>query len=242
MSIFRHVVLAAAVSGLVAGIAMTGIQQVSTMPLILEAETFESVAGTAGGGHDHAPAARADAAAATAAVEAEEEGWAPADGIERTAYTALANIATAIGFALMLIVAAELAGGFTGWRHGLFWGLAAFVVFTLAPGLGLPPELPAMPAGPLGARQVWWVATATATAGGMALLVFRRTAGMAVLGVALMILPHLVGAPEPDSYETAVPEGLAHDFVVAVVIGSLVFWALLGGVAGWLRSRSPSTA
>ena len=31
------------------------------------------------------------------------------------------------------------------WRQGLFWGFAGFAVFTLAPGLGLPPELPAMP-------------------------------------------------------------------------------------------------
>ena len=34
----------------------------------------------------------------------------------------------------------ELSGGITDWRQGLFWGLAGFAVFTLAPGLGLPPS------------------------------------------------------------------------------------------------------
>ena len=74
------------------------------------------------------------------------EGWSPQDGFERTAFTFVANVITAIGFALLLIAVSELAGGIVDWRHGVFWGFAAFTVFTLAPGLGLPPELPAMPA------------------------------------------------------------------------------------------------
>ena len=235
MSLFRNVVLAAALSGLVAGLAMTGIQAMTTVPLILEAETYETAAS------DHAHGGDANAHAATEPAES-EEGWAPADGFERTAYTALANIVTAIGFALVLIVAAELAGGISGWSQGLFWGLAGFAVFTLAPSIGLPPELPGMPAGPLGARQVWWIATAAATAGGLALLVFKRSAGMAVLGVALIVLPHLVGAPKPDSFETAVPGALHHDFIAAVVVSSFVFWVLIGGVAGYMRSRAAGVA
>ena len=65
--------------------------------------------------------------------------------------TAAANLVTAIGFGLLLVAASEFAGGITGWRQGLVWGLAGFAIFTLAPGLGLPPELPAMPAAELGA-------------------------------------------------------------------------------------------
>jgi cobalt transporter subunit CbtA len=233
MSLFRNVVLAAALSGLVAGVAMTGIQMVTTVPLILEAETFED----AGDSHEHG----ANAQETTVPAPAEPEAWAPADGIERTTYTTLANIVTAIGFALVLIVAAELAGGIASWRQGLFWGLAGFAVFTLAPGLGLPPELPGMPAGPLGTRQLWWVATAAATAGGLALLVFKHSAGMTLLGLALIVLPHIVGAPKPESFETAVPGALHHDFVAAVVVSSFIFWALLGGTAGYLRSRKAGT-
>jgi hypothetical protein len=52
---------------------------------------------------------------------------------------------TGIGFALLLIAVSEFAGGIVDWRQGVFWGLAVFTVFTLAPGPA-PPELPAMPA------------------------------------------------------------------------------------------------
>ncbi|HMR33130.1 MAG TPA: CbtA family protein [Geminicoccaceae bacterium] len=228
MSLFRNVVLAAALTGLVVGLVLTAIQSFSTVPLILEAETYE--------------VAEQHAAAGAPAHEHEEESWAPADGFPRFAFTLLANVVTAIGYALILIVAAELAGGIGGWRQGLLWGLAGFIVFTVAPGLGLPPELPGMPAGPLDARQLWWLATAAATAGGLALLFLRRNLPLAVAGLVLIVLPHLVGAPKPDSFATDVPEGLHHDFVVAVVVSSLVFWALLGGVAGHLRSRSAGTA
>ena len=61
---------------------------------------------------------------------------------------------TGIGFALVLVAVSEALGGIAGWRQGLVWGFAGFAVFTLAPGLGLPPELPAMPAADLVARQV----------------------------------------------------------------------------------------
>jgi cobalt transporter subunit CbtA len=84
---------------------------------------------------------------------------------------------TGIGFALLLVVVSELAGGIANWRQGAFWGLAGFAVFTLAPGLGLPPELPAMPAADLVSRQVWWIGTVLATAAGLALIAFRGTVG-----------------------------------------------------------------
>ena len=117
----------------------------------------------------------------------------------------------------------------------MFWGLAGFAVFTLAPGLGLPPELPGMPAADLGARQVWWIATAAATAGGLALLAFRGTVLFSLIGVALIIAPHIIGAPQPVSHESAVPADLHHSFVVAVTITNLIFWVVLGGLVGIVR-------
>ena len=125
------------------------------------------------------------------------EAWEPSDGIERYAFTLLANLVSGVGFALILVAVSEFAGGIGNWRQGLFWGLAGFAVFTLAPGLGLPPELPAMPAADLFPRQVWWTATALATAAGLALIAFRRSPLFAIVGVALIVAPHIVGAPQP---------------------------------------------
>jgi cobalt transporter subunit CbtA len=201
------------------------------VPLILQAEVYE----TAGGESEAAGHVHAAGETAVAADEAEE--WAPADGLERTFFTLVANLATSIGFALLLIVASEIAGGMRGWRQGVFWGLAGFAVFLLAPGLGLPPELPAMPAADLAARQIWWIATALATAAALALLVFTRALPLAILAIALLAAPHLIGAPQPASHESPIPESLHHAYVVRVYLTNLVFWPLLGGLIGALRGR-----
>ncbi|WP_376704072.1 CbtA family protein [Mesorhizobium sp. ISC25] len=247
MTLFRNVVFIAAIAGLVAGVALACIQAYATVPLILKAEVYEQ----AGGGHDHAaaPAATGTMAMSSAApapaeamAPAEDEGWAPADGFERFGFSVVANIVTGIGFALVLVAVSEFAGGIGNWRQGLFWGLAGFAAFTLAPGLGLPPELPAMPAADLVQRQIWWWATVMATAAGLGLIAFRRSLPLAVLAVALIVAPHIVGAPQPDSFETAIPEGLHHQFVVAVTLTNLVFWLVLGAVVGVVRGRFTGTA
>jgi len=230
MDYFRNIVLVAAIAGVLAGLGMTVAQQLTTVPLILKAEVYEEQGATAA--HDHG-----DAAAQPAAHEHGDEGWQPADGFERTAFTLLANIVTGVGFALLLVAASELAGGITSWRQGVFWGLAGFAVFTLAPSLGLPPELPAMPTAELGARQLWWVATAFSAAAALALVFYGRTPFAIVAAVALLVAPHLIGAPEPASYDTPIPEGLHHSFVVAVVLTALLFWVLLGALAGLFRER-----
>ncbi len=258
MSYFRNVVFIAALSGLAGGLVMTALQAYATVPLILKAEVYEkageahshgatdakpaatmvqSTAAAQPAGHDHSThthAAKAD--------EPKEEAWEPADGLERTSYTVLANIVTGIGFALVLVALSEFAGGIADWRAGIFWGFAGFTVFTLAPGLGLPPELPAMPAADLLQRQTWWIGTACATAAGLALIVFRRAPWALVAGIALIVVPHLIGAPQPDSHETPIPANLHHQFIVASTMTNLVFWVLLGCVAGLVRGRFTSSS
>ncbi|RWJ69534.1 MAG: cobalt transporter [Mesorhizobium sp.] len=250
MTLFRNVVFIAAIAGLVAGVVLACMQAYATVPLILKAEVYEQ----AGGGHthDHAAASAANAgdtnamtSAAPAPAEAaapEEEGWTPADGFERFAFNVVANVVTGIGFALILVAASEFAGGIGNWRQGLFWGFAGFAVFTLAPNLGLPPELPAMPAADLTQRQIWWTATVMATAAGLGLLAFRKSLPLALIAVALIVAPHIVGAPQPDSFESPIPEGLHHQFVVAVTLTNLVFWLMLGAIVGVVRGRLTGTA
>ena len=259
MNLFRNVVFIAAIAGLVAGVVLACLQAYATVPLILKAEVYEQ----AGGGHHHdhaataatdtsamstaAPAGNAMSSAAPAPAEAaapaaEDEGWAPADGFERFAFSVVANIVTGIGFALILVAVSEFAGGIGNWRQGVFWGLAGFAVFTLAPGLGLPPELPAMPAADLTQRQIWSWATVAATAAGLGLIAFRKSLPLVILAVLLIIAPHIVGAPQPDSFETPIPEGLHHQFVVAVTVTNLVFWLVLGAVVGVVRGRFTGTA
>lgn len=226
MTIFRNAVLLAALAGLLAGLAMALMQGFTTVPLIVEAEAYEVAAP-----HDHA------AAPAAEAHDHDAEAWAPEDGLPRVFFTTLANVVTAIGFALLLVVASELAGGIADWRQGMFWGLAAFAVVIVAPGLGLPPELPGMPAAEITARQTWWIGTAIATAAGLALILLGHSVPMALIGVALLVAPHLVGAPQAESHHSDVPAGLHQRFVVMVTVTNLVFWLLLGALVGAFRRR-----
>ena len=232
MDYFRNIVVVAALAGAIAGLGMTAAQQLTTVPLILKAEVYEEQAASAPA-HDPGDVATAQAGA----HEHGDEGWSPVDGFERTFFSALANIVTGVGFALLLVAASELFGGIKNWRQGVFWGLAGFAVFTLAPGLGLPPELPAMPAADLGARQLWWMATALSTAIALGLLFYGRSLVAVLAAIALLVAPHLIGAPQPVSYESPIPEGLHHSFIVAVVLTTLLFWVLLGGLAGLFRGR-----
>jgi cobalt transporter subunit CbtA len=236
MSIFRNVVFVAALAGLVSGVVQTALQTYATDPLILQAEVFENAGA---GEHDHAAAPAGEQVAAPAH---DEQAWAPADGWERFGSNLLARVISGVGFALVLVAVSELAGGIASWRQGLVWGLAGFAAFTLAPGLGLPPELPAMPAADLLGRQLWWWGTVLATAAGLAMIAFRRTPVFALLGVALIVAPHAVGAPQPIDYQTSIPEGLHHRFVVAVTMTNLVFWVVLGAAAGYFRSRFTGTS
>jgi cobalt transporter subunit CbtA len=239
MSLFRNIVFTAVIAGLLSGLLMTVMQSFSTVPLILAAETYENAGGEEAGhshSHDVAPAAGAPAPAA-AEHHHDEEAWAPADGFERFAYTAAADVLSAIGFALVAIAIAEALGGFGGWRGGLMFGIAGFLTVSLAPGLGLPPELPGMPAAELGPRQIWWISTAVCTAIGLGLLAYTRSALLAALAIVLLVAPHLIGAPLPPTHETAVPIELHARFVNAVYATNLVFWAVLGTLAGVIRQR-----
>lgn len=243
MSYFRNVVFIAAIAGLVAGIAMTVMQAFTTDPLILQAEVYENAeaapapAATGEAGHDHTAMSTAADQGAAAEHEHDEEGWAPADGFERNAYNVLANLIGAIGFGLVLVAASEFAGGIGTWRQGMFWGLAGFTVFTLAPSLGLNPELPAMPAADLLSRQIWWIGTAAATALALYLIFLRNSPVLAAVGIVILVLPHIIGAPQPADHTTPIPENLHHSFVVASTLSNLVFWVVLGAAAALVRAR-----
>lgn len=228
MPVFRSIVFSAALAGLIVGVVISIAQFFGTVPLIQQSETYERKAGPPPpAAHEHAGAAQGQAKDQDKAHSHARE-WEPEDGLQRNAFTVGANILTAIGFALLLTGVYAIRGRQVMWREGLLWGLAGFVVFTAAPGLGLPPELPGMPVAPLTARQTWWIATAAATAGGLGLLAFRTTAWAAILGLVLIALPHLIGAPLAPESHSEVPAALSHRFIVVVTLTSLLFWTLLG--------------
>ncbi len=238
MAIFRGIVFAAVLGGVIAGVFLTGIQVFRVLPLISQAEVFE----TAGGhgeqkGHSHDEGAQAshghdDSTAAVPSLE-----------FKRLSLTLFANVLTGIAFALMLTAGLVLKGG-EDVREGYLWGLAGFAAFSLAPALGLPPELPGSAYIDLEARQIWWAATALATAVGIGLMVWTPKLTLKVLGAVIITAPHVVGAPHPESFEAGnLPAELAAAFVSATLVANLLFWLVIGGVSAHAHKRlAPAAA
>jgi len=239
-------------AGALAGVLVAGVQHFTTVPLILKAEVYEKAgassaidtgvarttwslgdaqvllaqAETETGGHDH-----------SAGEHSDHEAWGPADGIERTLYTSLATIGTGVGFALMLLAIMIVSGVEITVRSATLWGLGAFVATGLATGLGLPPEIPGSAAAELLPRQIWWISTAVATALGIWLL-FQRSQPLAIAaGVALIVAPHLIGAPEPEAFSSTAPAELAGHFASSSLAVQAMLLLLVGAFVGYFWRR-----
>lgn len=231
-----RVLLAAIIAGVIAGAVAASIQIWRVTPLILAAEVYEN--------QSDAGAAHAHGAAEPGAHQHEQAGeaWAPEEGLERTAYTLLSSIVMGVAFAFVLAAAVMFSGRSITAQNGFIWGVLGFLVFTLAPTAGLAPELPGMPAADLVARQTWWWGTAIATAGGVALIVLARPLVLKALGAGLIALPHLIGAPHPQTQDSAVPAALAADFAASSLAMMALFWIVLGVSLGWAMNRPRTPA
>jgi cobalt transporter subunit CbtA len=232
-----RILLVAIVAGAVAGVFAQGAQMLGVTPLIHQAESYEN----SGDGHAHGEDAHAHAQSATStAADSHTHGsaWVPADGIERHSFTLLTNVLTGVAFGFLLTAAIAFSGRDVTLGEGIAWGAAGFAVFSLAPAIGLPPELPGSQAADVGDRQLWWAATAAATAAGLAAAVFANHKALKALGLAIIALPHIIGAPHPEALSASpLPAELAAEFVVASLVTALAFWVMLGGLTGYLYER-----
>lgn len=222
----NRIFVTALLGGAIAGLVLAGIQQFTVVPMILEAETYEtSTSGNHGQSHNHG-------------TEQDHGGaWTPEDGAERSFYTFVTSMIAGIGFALLLAACFALQETVVDWRRGILWGLGGFATFNLAPAIGLPPELPGAAAADLESRQLWWVLTAVLTAGGLLMLVFVSGA-VRWFGVALIAFPHLLGAPQPDSSAGGLASAeLETSFIYVSLISGAIFWVVLGAVTAHLYRR-----
>ena len=220
----------------------------TTTPIILHAEAFED------DGHHHGARPPSNPTVQPAAFigspvtlrhqisesHSHAEGssaWNPSDGLERALFTVLTNCLVGVGFALLIVAGYALRGGPMSIGVGILWGAGGFVVFTLAPGLGLPPEVPGALTADLAARQLWWVFAVVGAALGLSFMVFMQRVSWKVLGAVAMVIPHLAGAPRPDSIGGSVPPEIAGQFVAASIAVSAIFWVMLGSLSAAFYRR-----
>ena len=224
-----RILTGALIAGLAAGFLASLLNLWTLTPLILQAEVFE--AATAHVHHD-----------GTGHVHAAAEDKQGSDPLDRALGTIATTLVAYAGFGLVLgaaMAAAARNGHRLDARAGLLWGLAGFAAVQFAPAVGLPPELPGMNSADLAARQAWWALCVGATALGLAALAVGRSMAWLVLGAALFLLPHALGAPQPPAQDSLVPPGLAAAFATRSLGVAALAWAILGALAGTLAVRTP---
>ncbi len=199
----------AVISGLAAGLVLDLLQQFRVEPLLYAAHARDL----------------------TALIEHGGASW-PGLPVALLATDAVAGI----GFALLLQAAFLLRGRIDGWR-GLLWGLGGYLGLFVLPALGLPPRLPGTALPLLALRQGWWLLAVACSAAGLALLVLGRRWWWKAGGLALLLVPHWVGAPQPALQVAVVPAAMNQQFALAAGWTNGVFWLLLGGLGGWLHRR-----
>ncbi len=232
-------------AGLVAGLIAVLLQWSLMESLILEGEAYETGAkihfagvpgvsdhahtGTEAADHPHDPVPEADPV---------EE--APEDLVKRFSLAFFADFTTFVAWSLLLVAGfatAEKYGHRVSVKDGLIWGIAGFAAIHIMPGIGLAPELPGQPAADLQARQLWWAGTALAAVAAFAMLAYGRTALWIAIGLALLIVPQLIGAPRLAEFTGVAPPELSGEYVARSYAVSFMTWIVLGLTAGYFWNR-----
>ena len=224
----KNLFVSAICAGIVAGLIAALLQFIFVIPVLLEGELFETGA-RLHFGNDGSPQS-------DRGVPGLGDDWG------RHSMTVAFNIITYTGYGLILaamISYAALKGSFTPSRQGITWGLCGFIAVQLAPAIGLPPELPGTLAAEIGPRQMWWLGTIVATAIGMGLIAFGRSY-LPLCGIAIILVPHLVGAPHLDAFFGVAPPELAAEFATLSLGTSAAGWAVLGYVVAEVLRRLES--
>lgn len=253
--IFQRLIWSALAAALLVGSVQTGVQLWQAAPLILSAEVYE----------DQKAESPAPSEALTAHAHAEgvapghehdhgsSQEWAPENGLDRTAWTWVANMLHAFSMALLVFA---VMGVYLYKRGAALASLplaacvaaAGWLSFHFWPSLGLHAEVPGMDAAPLHARQVWWVLAVGCASLACAVLGFARAPWRWAVAAALLALPFAVGAPhlQGDALAGFGPaahaalEQLGKQFIWATHWVALSFWACMGVACGlafqrWLR-------
>jgi len=251
--IFQRLIWSALAAAVLVGSVQTGVQRWQAAPLILSAEVYEDQkAETPAPSEALAAHTHAEALAPEHEHGADTE-WAPENGLERTAWTWVANMLHAFSmallvFAVMGVYLYKRGAALASLPLAAWVAAAGWLSFHFWPSLGLHAEVPGMDAAPLHARQVWWVLAVGSASLACAVLGFARAPWRWALAAVLLAVPFVVGAPHlqgdalagfgPEAH--AALEQLGKQFIWATHWVALSFWVCMGVACGlafqrWLR-------
>ena len=144
------------------------------------------------------------------------------------------------GYSLVTVSAMALAeqrGNVLSTKQGIIWGIAGFIAVHFAPGFTLAPEVPGVAAADVYARQIWWFATVASAVAALWFIAFGS--GMVTYGIAVLLLlaPHMIGAPEPDTFTGPVPTELGALYAARAFGVGMAAWVLLGIFSAYFWQR-----
>ena len=231
-------------AGLLAGLAASLVQSLTTLPLLVATEAYEQ------GHHHHDGDAEGHRHGSAAPVPPSHIGglfgaihYLDVAGFKRWLLTAAANGLVGVAFAVILFGCMEARarfrrpGGETQGSHalgvfpvGIAWGLAGFAVFAAVPAMtGLAAQPPGIIVANFEARQLWWFFIVGLSALGLFGAVFAEQFWLKGLGLAIMAIPFLLGGPELILVqESNLPPQYAAEFAGRSLGSSAIFWCVLG--------------
>ena len=72
---------------------------------------------------------------------------------------------------------------------------------------------------------------------GIGLFTETKTIIPKIAAVALLAVPHVIGAPQPHLLESLIPAELSAQFAVASLVTSAFFWMVLGTASGYFYQK-----
>lgn len=211
---FTRILTSALFAGASAGMAAGLLQWQFVQPVLLHSELYEQGLLTHFGG-------------ALNSTDVALERLQPVRDALSILFTMLLNT----GYALILIALMSVRqqhGDVLTPHRGIIWGIAGYVAVHLAPALSLPPEVPGVAAADVELRQIWWFGTVGATSVGLWLIAFSSHIMRNIAGIILILVPHLIGAPEADVFTGPAPTEIGALFASRALGIGLASWALLG--------------
>jgi cobalt transporter subunit CbtA len=220
------IILSTLVAGLLAGLIMAGIEFVRLTPLIQAAEVYESRESEA-----IAEANKPCVETMPGMKMCSDEGrpaWKPGEGWQRTISTTTASLLAGAGFAILMVGLSLLTAIPITKQNGMIWGICGFIAVSMAPSIGLPPELPGMPAADLHQRQIWWLSTILATGAAIYLWIKAKDVWWRIAAVIIATTPQFFAPIIAAKIESNLPSSLAAEFTSSSLAANLIMWLAIG--------------
>jgi cobalt transporter subunit CbtA len=132
------------------------------------------------------------------------------------------------GFAILMVGVSMLTNIPITKQNGLIWGICGFVAVSLAPSIGLPPQLPGMPAIDLHTRQIWWVSTILFTSAAIYLWIKAKDHWWRIVAIFFAFAPQLFAPVIAAKTEGNLPASLAAEFASSSLATNFIMWLAIG--------------